>query len=315
MGRLSGIGWGMGYAGGLVALVVVLLTMVLPDEPMFGLDPAAKEAERLVGPVSAGWLFVFLLPFFLLTPDLQPRGMGLAASAREGLRRLAATAGHAGHLGNILRFLIARMLYHDGLTAMMSFGGIYGAGVFDWDTTTLGLFAIILTVAAVPGTFFGGWLADRIGAKGAVVLSVSGIIAGAIGVLSVGREVVLFAVPVAAPPADGAVFAGTAERVFLAFGFLIGFCVGPAQAASRTLMARIAPAGMMTEFFGLYAFSGKATAFAAPLLIGVVTGLTGAQRPGLLVVLVFMAGGLLVFLTVREERSPAPVPPAGRDGS
>jgi UMF1 family MFS transporter len=249
----------------------------------------------------------------LWTPDLPASGASLAGGAREGLRRLSATARHARHLGNIVRFLFARMLYHDGLTATMSFGGIYGAGVFGWETTTLGLFAILLTVAAVPGTFLGGWLADRIGAKGSVVLAVSGIITGAAGVLSVGPQTVLFAIPVAPPPADGAPFAGTAERVFLAFGLLIGFCVGPAQAGSRTLMARVAPAGMMTEFFGLYAFSGKATAFAAPLLIGIVTGMTGAQRPGLVVVLVFMVAGLVLLLAVREERAPSPIAPGSAD--
>jgi UMF1 family MFS transporter len=269
---------------------------------MFGLDPAAREAERIAGPLGAVWLVVFLLPFFLWTPDLPRSGVTLRQGMGQGLRRLAATARQARRLGNVVRFLLARMLYHDGLTAVLSFGGIYGAGVFGWETTTLGLFAILLTVAAVPGTFAGGFLTDRLGAKRLVLLALVGLLAGTVGVFSTGPEHVLFVLPVS-PAAEGALpFAGTAERAFLAFGLLIGFCVGPVQAASRTLMARLAPAGMMTEFFGLYAFSGKATAFAAPLMIGVATSLSGDQRTGLLVVLVFLVGGLLLLLSVREER-------------
>ena len=303
LGRLSGIGWAMGYVGGLVALVAVLLALVLPAEPMFGLDPAAHEPERMVGPIAAAWLAVFLVPFFLWTPDLPRSHVPLGRAAREGLRRLAETGRQGRRLGNIVRFLLARMLYHDGLTALTAFGGIYGAGVFGWGTTTLGLFAILLTVAAVPGTFAGGFLADRLGAKRSVVLAIGGLIVGAAGVLSVGPDRVLFVIEVLPPPPDGGPFAGTAEKVFLAFGLLIGFCVGPAQAASRTLMARIAPPGMMTEFFGLYAFSGKATAFAAPLLISLVTSLADDQRTGLAVVLVLLGAGLALFLTVREERA------------
>lgn len=306
LGRLSGIGWGMGYAGGLVALIAVLLAIVLPAEPMFGLDPEAHEPERIAGPIAAAWLVLFLLPFFLWTPDLPRSGIALGPAVGEGLRRLGETGRHARRLGNVVRFLLARMLYHDGLTALMSFGGIYGAGVFGWETTSLGLFAILLTVAAVPGTFAGGFLADRLGAKRTVVLAIVGLLVGAVGVLSVGPDRILFMMEVAPPEEGAGPFAGAAEQAFLAFGLLIGFCVGPAQAASRTLMARLSPPGMTTEFFGLYAFSGKATAFAAPLLIGLVTALSGDQRTGLLVVLVFLLGGLALFVSVREERA-APV--------
>ncbi len=110
-GRLSGIGWGMGYAGGLVALVLVLLTMVLPQTPAFGLDPAAYEAERLSMPLSALWLALFLVPFFLFTPDLPASGRNLREGVGDGLSRLKHTVGQARRLTNVARFLIARMLY------------------------------------------------------------------------------------------------------------------------------------------------------------------------------------------------------------
>lgn len=303
MGRLSGVGWGMGYAGGLVALVLVLSTLVLPEVPAFGLDATAFEAERAVMPLSALWLALFLIPFFVFTPDLPASAMGLRAGAGAGLARLRHTVGEARRLGNVGRFLLARMLYQDGLSALMSFAGLYGAGVFGWETKTLGLFAILATLAAVPGSMLGGVLDDRLGPKRAVTLSVAGLLVAAIGVVSVSPERVFFVLTVAPPPEGGAPFSGRAEQAFLAFGLLAGLCVGPAQAASRTLMARLAPRAMVAEFFGLYALSGKATAFLAPLLIGLVTAASEAQRPGIIVLVVLMALGLALLLTVRVERA------------
>ncbi|XWN28871.1 MAG: MFS transporter [Devosia sp.] len=303
MGRLSGIGWAMGYAGGLIALIFILLTAVLPDAPLFGLDPAAREADRIVGPFAAVWLVVFLIPFFLWTPDVPHTGRSFRQGVGEGVARLRATVAKVRRYKNIVRFLVARMLYQDGLTAILSFGGIYGAGVFDWDITTLGLFAIILIAVSVPGCLIGGVIDDRLGAKTTVLMAVTGLIIGTLGVLSVGPDTVFFVVPVDPVAADGGPFASAGEQVFLAFGVIIGFCVGPGQAASRTLMARLAPAGMVTEFFGLYAFAGKATAFLAPILIATVTAYYAAQRPGLAVVLVLLVAGLLLLIGVREERA------------
>ncbi|MEM8663972.1 MAG: MFS transporter [Pseudomonadota bacterium] len=303
IGSLSGIGWGLGYAGGLVALVFVLLALVLPETPLFGIDPSEHEAERLVGPISSVWLALFLVPFFVYTPDRAGGGVSPLTAAREGVARLAATLAKARALKNAGRFLLARMLYQDGLTALLSFAGLYGAGVFGWSTTTLGLFAIILILAAVPGSFAGGFLDDRIGAKPTVLLAVGGLTVGAAGALTVEPDRLFFMFPVDTPPEGAAPFSGTAERVFLGFGLLMGLCVGPAQASSRSLMARIAPPGMISEFYGLFAFSGKATTFAAPLLIAAATSATGTQSIGLMVVIAFLVAGFLLFLGVREEQA------------
>lgn len=307
LGRLSGLGWGMGYMGGLTCLLFVLLALVLPAEPMFGLDPETHEPERLTGPLSALWLLVFLVPFFAWTPDRTGPRPALVPAVREGLGRLVRTARHVRALGNVARFLLARMLYHDGLSALMLFAGLYGSGVFGWETTTLGLFAILLTVFAIPGSLLGGVLDDRLGSKRTVMLAVCGLLVGAAGALSVGPERVFFVVPVEPAP-DAAPLTSPAELTFLGFGLLLGLCAGPAQAASRTLMARLAPPSMTAEFFGLYAFSGKATAFLAPLLISLATAATGDQRLGLVVVVVFLAAGLAVLIGVREERASVPPP-------
>ena len=299
MGRLSGLGWGMGYAGGFVALVLVFATLVLAQTPALGLDPAQFEPQRSVGPISALWLAIFLLPFFLFTPDTPARPVALWAAVRSGLGRLVQTARHARKLGNVGRFLLARMLYQDGLSALLNFSGLYGAGVFGWSIETLGLFAILLIVAAVPGSFLGGVLDDRLGSKRTITIAVTGLVIAAIGILSVGPDEVLFVIPVAAPTEGGGLFAATGERAFLGFALLAGLCVGPAQSASRTMLARLAPPDKLAEFFGLYALAGKATAFAAPLLVGLTTTLFASQRPGLAVLIVFLVGGLIVLRTVR----------------
>ena len=306
VGRLSGFGWGMGYIGGLMALFAALIVsrpeligIVPPDgQALFGLDRAAYEAERLTGPASALWLLVFVLPMFLFTPDGRSRGLSAVEAARQGVRRLFGTLRDLrGHRNQAL-FQLAFMIYNDGLLAVIAFGGIYAAGAFGWSTTELGLFGIITIVFATIGCFAGGWLDDRIGSKRTVRLAIAGLFVATLGIVSVTAERVLFVVPVAPP--GGGLFASAAEQVFLVFAVLLGICMGPMQAASRTLVARLAPPGMAGEFYGLFALSGRATAFLAPVSIGIVTALFASQRAGLVVVLVFLGVGFALLALVRE---------------
>ena len=291
LGRLSGFGWGLGYFGGLVSLGLILGLFVLPVTPAFGLSKAAHEPERLVGPFSAVWLAVFILPLFLWTPDA-PARVGVGAAVRTGLRTLATTLGHLRRYRMILKFLIARMLYNDGLTAVFSFGGIYAAGMFHWNQTALGLFGIIIVIFAMIGAFIGGWLDDRLGSRATVLLAVAGLIASLAGIL---------AITPAPVPAGSGLFATAPEKIMIACAALLGFFAGPAQAASRTLLARLAPPELMTEFFGLYALSGKATAFAAPLAVSLATSVFVSQRAGLAAIIVFLAAGGILLSRLRAE--------------
>ena len=152
----------------------------------------------------------------------------------------------------------------------------------------------------MPGAFIGGWLDDKIGSKPTIIVSVLGLSVASLGVLSISHGEVLFGLPATMPTADSGLFASGAEQVFMGFSFIMGFFFGPAQAASRTLVARLSPQGQVGEFFGLFAFSGKATAFVAPLLIGVVTSLTGQQRPAMIVIFFFLIIGAALMSFVRE---------------
>lgn len=313
MGWLSGFGWGLGYCGGLIALICILMVsrpsmfgLAATDQPLFGLDPATYEVERLVGPASALWLIVFVIPMFLFTPDgNQPRRTPLIDAARGGAASLIITLRKLRHYRNALLYLVAFMLYNDGLAAIIAFGGIYASATFGWSTVTIGIFGIILTVFAIPGAFLGGKLDDLMGSKRTVQLAIAGVIIATIGIVGVTADRVLFVVPADPLSPTRGLFGSAQEKVFMAFGLLLGFCMGPMQAASRTLIGRLAPEGMTGEFYGLFALSGRATAWMAPTAIGIITVATQSNRLGIACVLFFLVLGFCLLWTVREERSPS----------
>ena len=312
MGRLSGFGWGLGYSGGLVSLFLVLAVSMPSmfglapnnDTPLFGLDAQSHELERLVGPASALWLALFVLPMFLFTPDSAgARRQSLLVAAKEGGRSLWSTLKRIPHFGNALRYLIAFMLYNDGLAAIIAFGGVYAAATFGWSTVTLGIFGIILTVFAIPGAFLGGRLDDWIGSKRTIQVAVAGVVVATLGIVGVTADHVLYVIPADPITPSRSLFGSVQEKTLMGFALLLGFCMGPMQAASRTMIGRIAPHGMSGEFYGLFALSGRATAWMTPLAIGIVTTATGSTRLGMACVLFFLMLGFVLLWSVREERA------------
>ena len=296
--------------GGLVSLAL-LLGLVIPDpqlgktvaglQPILALDTATREGDRLVGPFSALWYLAFVVPLFLFTPDHPAKGR-CSNVENAGFAKLASLVKDlVRNHTQIALFLAARMLYADGLGAVFAFGGIYASTVFGWGATELGLFGLVLIVAGTFGAVLGGVLDDSRGSKWVIVATLVLFIAGSIGVLSVDEGHVLFVVPVAPKLPSSAAFSSIGEQAYLAFGILIGVASGPIQASSRTILARMCPPDKITEFFGFFSFSGKITAFAAPLTIGTVTALTGSQRLGIASSLIFMIAGLLLLLKVKER--------------
>lgn len=311
LGRLSGTGWAVGYLGGLVSLAVAAGLLVADPEtgktmlgvtPLLPLDSVAREGDRIIGPFSAIWYLIFVIPLFLFTPDSPGTGASAGSAVRSGLKQLKETFLHLKNYAGAMRFLVARMLYADGLGAIFAFGGLYAASVFGWRTVDLGMFGILLTITGAIGAFVGGILDDKFGARTVIIATLLGLAVGAIGVISVDAKSVLFVVEVTPKAPGSGTFSSTAEHVYLAFAVLLGLVAGPLQSASRSYFARLAPANMRNEFFGLYAFSGKITAFAAPLLVGSVTAWTGSQRLGIGTVLIFIFAGLAIMMTVREAK-------------
>jgi UMF1 family MFS transporter len=308
LGRLSGTGWGVGYAGGLVSLALMAgLILANPStgkttlglEPLLALDAAAHDGDRLVGPFSAAWYVMFMIPFFLFVPDVR-QGSAVASGERRGATaELWDTIRSLPSHRDMLLFLIARMIYTDGLSAIFAFGGIYGAAVFGWSALELGIFGIILTFTGMFGAVIGGVLDDRVGSKSVILVSLVLLLAGALGILSVDKTHIFYAVEVAPKAPGSSPFSSPGEIVFLLFAIVVGIVSAPVQAASRALLARLAPADKITQYFGLFAFSGKVTAFLAPLMVATVTTATGDQRLGMASIALFLILGVALMLPVR----------------
>ena len=306
IGRLSGSGWALGYVGGILSLIVVLGFMAASPTsgktlfgltPILGLDPATFEGDRIAGPLSGLWFIVFVLPMFLFTPDFVAR-VSARHAVRTGLAELRHTLRDLPKHKSMFAFLIANMIYTDGLVSLFAFGGIYAAGTFGWNTIQIGTFGIVLAVAGTIGAFLGGKLDDAFGPKRVIAGSMLLLLFAIAAILSIDKDAVLF-MQVTPPLPNGGLFAAPAEKAYLLLGCLIGMAGGPLQAASRTLLIRLAPQDRIGQFFGLFALTGKVTSFIGPLLIGVVTAVTASQKAGMAVLILFFVTGLILLARVR----------------
>ena len=278
IGRISGNGWALGYVGGLLALVVALVGFVQPDEPWFGF---AKDGSHIRATclLVAVWFAVFSAPMFLFVREKRSTATApVGRMVSEGYRQLIATFHDIRRYRQIVNFLIARLIYNDALVTVFAFGGIYAAGTFGFTMQQILVFGIVLNVAAGAGAWALGHLDDRLGGKRTIQLSLVGL----------GVATILALV-------------STSTTVFWIAGILIGIFSGPNQSASRSLMGRFVPPDKENEFFGFFAFSGKATAFLGPFLFGLLTDIFGSQRAGLSVVLALLLLGAVLLVRVDEE--------------
>jgi UMF1 family MFS transporter len=307
IGRLSGTGWATGYIGGIISLILVLGFLAASPEtghtlfgftPLFGLDPVTHQGDRITGPLTGIWFIIFVLPMFLLTPDY-PARLPVREALREGLAELKETLRELPQHKSMAAFLLANMIYTDGLVSLFAFGGIYAAGTFGWNTIQIGTFGIILAIAGTLGAWLGGKLDDRLGPKRVIAGSMTLLLVAIIAILLVDKDSVFF-IRVAPPLPGGGLFSGAAERAYLVLGCLIGAAGGPLQAASRTLLIRMAPKDRIAQYFGLFALTGKVTSFVGPLLIGVVTAVTESQKAGMAVLVLFFVAGLALLGRVRD---------------
>ena len=306
IGRLSGTGWATGYIGGILSLILVLGFLAANPTtgktlfgftPLFGLDPVTHQGDRITGPLTGIWFIIFVLPMFLLTPDF-PAKRPVRTALREGLSELRGTLSELPKRKSMATFLLANMIYTDALVSLFAFGGIYAAGTFGWHTIQIGTFGMLLAVAGTLGAWIGGKLDDWMGPKFVITASIIVLLLASVAILMVDKDSILFVK--VAPPVPGGLFAAPAEKAYLILGCLIGGAGGPLQAASRTLLIRMAPKDRIAQFFGLFALTGKVTSFVGPLLVGAVTAITASQKAGMVVLVVFFLAGLLLLSRVRE---------------
>jgi UMF1 family MFS transporter len=300
IGKISGSGFGFGYAGGVLSLLIMLLffveqdngkTMLLELDPLFGLDASQKEGTRFVGPFVAIWFAIFMIPYFLWIKE--DKSLERRLSISEGLSNLWAAIASLPARKSLLSYLGASMFYRDALNGLYSFGGTYAVLVLNWNIVKLGQFGIIAAISAALFSWLGGFLDRKIGPKPVIVAMV--LILTVVCFVIVNTSLThVFGVAVA----EGS---NLPDMVFYICGVFIGGMGGILQSASRSMMVRHTSPERATEGFGLYGLSGRATAFLAPTLIGIVTAISGDARIGISPLVVLFIIGLILLIWVHPK--------------
>lgn len=293
VGRLSGGAVALGFVGGLAALFVYLLLFNVMNPPLFGLDKQTYEPQRVVGAFCAVWFALFVTPMLLWTPERPARPKVKGASLRSIVRLLRQRP-------VLTRFLLGRMLLGDGLSAAGVFAGVLATGLFDWGTAELATYAVLLMTMSGLAAWLAGQADDRWGPKAIVMLCVTGLCIAVAGVGLVSADRLAFVFPITPPTTGDGFLATTGERIFMSLALLIGLSAGPLYGSLRSWLVRLSPADESGRWFGLFSFSSKATAFAAPLIIGGLTAWLGDLRVTIPVVLAFLLAGLICLRRVPE---------------
>ncbi len=308
LSHVSGLGLALGSVASVLLLVFVLLTIALPgqvdapflpDAPLFGLDPARHEPDRVVTLLCAAWLIVFSLPLFFYTPDLKTTGEPLIAAMKNGVGNVIRTILKLRDYRNVALFLVARMIYADGKTAILLFSGVYASGVMQWGLVEMLAYGIILTMFAIGGGLGAGLLDHAVGVKRAVAIEIGVTALCLIAMVSMSPTTILF-MPVEANVAvwESPLFSTAPELAYLGFAIIIAMSITAAYASSRSLMAQLAPAGMEGEVFGLYALAGSATAWLAPAMVAYFTTTYQSLSIGFASIIILLIVGFALLLLV-----------------
>ena len=299
-GRISGSGWAFGYVGGVLALLVMLAVFqeftagktLIGLTPVLGTDPATQYGTRIVGPLTAVWFAIFMIPFFLYVRDT-PNPNAESYRIGKGMSDLVRTLHNLPRHPSLMAYLGSSMFYRDALNGMYTFGGIYALGVLNWSIIDIGIFGILAAISGAVFCWIGGRVDRRIGPLPVIVFCCVVLILTACLIISLTPTSVLWLTV-----ADGS---SLPDTMFYVAGALIGAAGGALQASSRNMLTRQGNPDRMTESFGLYALSGKATSFLAPALIAVTSDLTGSQRLGITPVVGLFIIGLILLAWVKPN--------------
>lgn len=299
VGAISGSGFAFGYVGGLVALAIMLALFteqpngktIVGLNPAFGLDASERQGTRFVGPFAAVWFTVFMIPYFLWVRDEGPPRQGKGVG--DALRLLKTSIKGLRHRISLSAYLGSSMFYRDALNGLYGFGGTYAILVLNWSIVSVGIFGIVGGVSAAVFSWIGGRADLRFGPKPVILIAIWGLMLVCFTVVGMDREQFL-----GMALAEGSKLP---DMIFFGCGVLIGGFGGTLQAASRSLMVRHTDPVAPTESFGLYGLSGRATAFMAPALIGLVTTMSGSARIGVSPVIVLFLIGLILLRWVKAE--------------
>ncbi len=308
----SGLALSLGNFFSVIVLTFVLVAFSLPGtvdwgfvpkEPLFGLSKALNEPSRIVGPIAAGLLLFGSIPLFLFTPDAPHTGIKLWEGLKQGADNLWTTLKSLRGERDVAVYLGSRMLFTDGMTSLLAFGGVYAAGVMRWGVLELTAYGVLLSIFAVLGGFIGGWMDSVVGPKRSVQIAVGASIVCLIGQLSMGREKIFFLFPYDpaqhAPLWNGPMFKTLPEVLYLLVGFGTAIFVTAHYASSRTLLTRLVAPERVASFFGLYALSGTVTVWIGSLLVGLATSIFKTQQAGFLPIALLLIMGFIGMLFVK----------------
>lgn len=298
MGRVSGLGWGAGYLGGIVLLLIVYVGMIEGDWLGIGTDEAINI--RAVAVVGAVWHLVFALPLLLTRiPTADQDAVEERVSVAESYRRLfRVILGLWKRDRNTFWFLISSAIYRDGLSAVFTWGAVLGVHVYRIEDTTVPfteiagsvlLFGIAGNVIAALGAFIGGWFDDRVGPRAVIAFSLISLL------------VIAVIMWIMVQPVDFGIFTMTPVHAFWLFGLLLCLFVGPAQASSRAFLGRLAPPDRAGELFGLYATAGRGMSFLTPALIGMLIAVFGGQVMAIPGIIIVLGAGLGLLLSLVQD--------------
>ena len=282
IGKVSGIGWGTGYVGGIIVLLVSYVAFIAPDVGLFGVGDEGGLRYRVLAVVVAVWFAVWSIPVLVAVPEIPPdpaiARVSFLASYRvlwQDVRALLRADRDA------VRFLVASAVYRDGLSAIFTFGAVLAVSVYGLSAADVIVFGVVANVVAAAGAFAGGAIEDRIGPKAVIMTSLVALI--------VSSTVLLF---------------GSGPSTFWIFGLLLTLWVGPAQASSRAYLARLSPAGREGQMFGLYATTGRAVSFLAPSLFALFAAVSGSDRAGIVAIALVLAIGAIGLARVKPPARP-----------
>ncbi|MCU1545289.1 MAG: transporter [Homoserinimonas sp.] len=283
VGKISGFGWGLGYVGGIVLLLILLVFFIqgfgVDDQAgILGVSTEAGLNVRLAIVVSAIWFGIFAVPVLLHVPEVAVRERRERTGFFASYVALASTIKKLAQKSpQVLMFLLASAVFRDGLAGVFTFGAIIAAVVFKFSASEVMYFAVAANLVAGMGTFLGGWLDDKLGAKKIIIGSLVGLVAAGTAVL----------------------FVGDGKSGFWVCGLFLCLFVGPVQSSSRSFLARITPPGREGEIFGLYATTGRAVSFLAPGLFALFISVSGDTRLGILGIVIVLLAGLMLMLPVK----------------
>ena len=317
--KASSLALALGNSFALVALTFVAWAFALPGHvdwawvpkaPLFGLNPAMHETDRIVAPISAVFLALGSIPLFLFTPDAARTKTSVITALSTGVKDVIAMVAAMRNYRDAAIYLVSRMFYVDGMTAVLLFTGVYASGVMHWHALELLFYGIILTVLAVCGGFVGGWLDARLGPKRAVQIEIGMSLLGIFAILGMAPDRILFFwhynAAAHAPLWNGPFFRTLPEWVFLLIGFSNAIFITAQYASSRTLLTRLTPPAQTGTFFGVYALSGTATAWLAPSMVSFGTHFFRTQQGGFGMISILLAIGFAGLMFVRgNDRPPA----------